>query len=269
MGAVHSTPTHPDSQASIQTPEAYRLRIANTLYGPLEVSTDGGKTWILFGRVQKAALIPGEGGTSATPSVERASGNGIAFSIGGRRLLRILPDLPLNYKNGSAIVVSNGTLAGIFKELQPPIASKVQLAMLKRDMDIPADFVPHDGDVFVIYVAHAMTPSEKLPEITKHLSEKYQAAITDRLRIQGKKPTNGTLTITVNVPAGDKLSALTYYLDGEVVAIQNQPPFQLKLDTRRWSNGEHLLEARAVDNNGAILTQKKTLLFVDNTPENP
>jgi hypothetical protein len=247
-----------------QATETYRLRVANTLYGAVEVSVDEGKTWSLFSRVQKAALGASEGGAFITPSIERASGNGIAFSIGGRRLLKVLPDLPANYKNGSAIVVSNPVSAGIFNELMPPIGASVRLMISKREADLPTDFIPHDGDIFVIRVTQTPAATDKLPELAKKLADRYKEAIANKLRAQGKKPTNGTLTVSVNVATGEKLSALTYYLDGEVVAIQNQPPFQLKLDTRRWPNGEHVLEARAVDNNGAVLTQKKTLLYVEN-----
>jgi hypothetical protein len=235
----------------------------------VEVSTDEGKTWTLFSRVQKAAQSPAEGGAFVTPSIERAGGNGIAFSIGGRRLVRILPDLPANYKNGSAIVVSNTSSAGIFKEMLPPIGASVRQVIAKREVDLPADYIPRDGDIFVIRAVQSALPPDKLAEQIKSLGARYNEAIANRLRAQGKKPTNGTLTVTVNLAAGEKLSALTYYLDGEVVAIQNQPPFQLKLDTRRWPNGEHVLEARAVDTNGAVVTQKKTLLFVENTEGQP
>ena len=120
------TPDAP-KQEPAKLAESYRVRIANTLYGPVEVSADEGKTWTLIGRVQKAAANPGEGGASATPAVERVSRDGIAFSIGGRRLVRILPDLPANYKNGSGIVVSMARQSGLFNELPPPVGATVQM----------------------------------------------------------------------------------------------------------------------------------------------
>lgn len=252
-----------------QQPEAYRLRIANTLYGPVEVSLDEGKSWTLIARVQKAAMTPGEGGTSSSPAVERVSKDGIAFSIGGRRLLRILPDLPANYKNGSALVVSMPRLSGIFKELTPPVGAAVQMIVNKHEASIPADYFPHDGDVFLITCPLGAIPDTGLPDQIKQLAAIHKFRVASKLQSQGKKPTNGTLTVTVNLASGERINALTYFLDGEVVGIQNQPPFVLKLDTRRWPNGEHVLEARAVDTNGAVVTQKKTLLFVENTTAAP
>jgi hypothetical protein len=246
--------------------ESYRLRIANTLYGAVEISTDEGKSWTLIARVQKAAVTAAEGGASTAPSIERGSGNGIAFAIGGRRLLRILPDLPANYKNGSAIVISHAPFLGLFKDLMPPYGSPVQQIVNRRESAIPNDYVPQDGDILLITVPRSPITPDRLAEQVKLLTEKHRSGIVARLQRLGKKPTNGILTVTVNLAAGEKVSALTYFLNGEVVAIQNQAPFTLKLDTRRWANGEHVLEARAVDMSGAVLTMKKTLLFVENEP---
>jgi hypothetical protein len=257
----------PNTQSPVQQPaESYRLRISNSLYGAVEVSADRGQTWTLIGRVQKAALTPSDGGVATLPMVERASKEGLAFAIGGRRLLRVLPDLPANYKNGSAIVINHARMEGLFKELLPAVGSEIQQIVGKREAPLPADFVPHDGDVFLITCKESLIPVEKLPEQVKLLGQKYQDSVLERLRKAGKKPTSGTLTVSVNVAPGDKPGALTYYLDGEVLAIQNQPPFVLKVDTKRWPNGEHVLEARAVDANGGILTQKKTLLYIENAP---
>lgn len=249
-----------------QSTEPYRIRIANTLYGPVDISTDKGQTWTMVARVQRAATIPSDGGTAAAPSVERANKDGIAFGVGSRRLVRILPDLPASYKNPSAIVVSMLPALGLFREMLPPLGSAVTQFIGKHEAPLAADYVPHEGDVLIIGCPISSLPAEKIAEQIKLMVDRYKESVAARLRTQGKKPTNGILTVTVNVPAGEKVGALTYFVDGEVVAIQNTAPFVVKLDTRKWANGEHLLEARAVDGGGAVVTQKKTLLFVENAP---
>jgi hypothetical protein len=53
-------------------------------------------------------------------------------------------------------------------------------------------------------------------------------------------------------------------VDGAVVGILNRAPYSLRLDTRNWANGEHLIEVRGLNENGASYTQKKVLVVVDN-----
>ena len=102
------------AEVSAQDVEAYRIRVANTLYGPVEISADKGKTWTLVARVQRAALNTSDGGAAVTPSVERSNKDGIAFGVGSHRLVRILPDLPASYKNSSAIVISMPPAIALF-----------------------------------------------------------------------------------------------------------------------------------------------------------
>jgi hypothetical protein len=45
----------------------------------------------------------------------------------------------------------------------------------------------------------------------------------------------------------------------------------VRWDTRQWENGEHLVEVRALDGAGKVLTRSKALVVTENSlpPSNP
>jgi hypothetical protein len=92
----------------------------------------------------------------------------------------------------------------------------------------------------------------------------YRSAAVAALRERGSKPTTGRLTLSANLQAGLSVAAVTFLLDTVPVALLNRPPYRVVWDTRDWQDGEHMVEVRALDARGGILTRSKALVFVAN-----
>lgn len=247
------------------TPEAFRLRIVNSLHGPVEISVDRGKTWMLVARVTRRATETAGNGSSQLPMVERAGAHGLAFGVGQGKLLRLLPDNPQARIDRTAIYINVRPGATLFKRLLPPPGSPVQQELNRRPQPLPAGYSPQDNDVLLLTATRSDIPPDKLPEYVREAAERYKAEAFARLRKQGRKPATGILTINARLAPGDTASAVTFLLNGDVSAILNHPPYAMRWDTRAWPDGEHLIEVRALDQAGAVLTQAKKLVVVNNS----
>lgn len=73
----------------------------------------------------------------------------------------------------------------------------------------------------------------------------------------------GRVTISANVQ-GDGITFVQFYLNGRLVQLTNQPPFNWQWDTTQTPNGEHLLEIRGLDNRLVVVTSALTKIIVDN-----
>lgn len=241
------------------------MRVSNTLYGPVEISADRGATWTLVARVVKPAVDRAPGASSTLPVVDRASAQGMAFVISKGHLVRLLPDTPANFRDPAAIVINRRPTDSFFRDLLPPAGTPVQQVVNKKAAPLPDDYMPHDGDEYLFSVSRTDLTAAQVPALVKDAAERYRDYAAAKLRASGKKPYSGALTVNASVAPGDKVNAVTYLLDGNVLAIQNQPPFTLKVNTKDWSNGEHVLEIRGLDAAGATATEKKLLIVVDNS----
>ncbi len=82
-----------------------------------------------------------------------------------------------------------------------------------------------------------------------------------------KKAANGVqrgrVTITANA-VGEGISFVSFYLNGSLAKVTNQPPFTWDWDTSRVGNGPHLVEIRGADEKGTIVNSVSTRVIVDN-----
>ena len=260
--------TPPQTQPAPQTTsESYRIRITNTLYGPVEASADQGATWLLVGRVVHQAVDVAPSGPAAKTAILRSSPQGVALGVGGGKFLRLVPDAPTAHRDPTAIALKASPTSALFKELLPPVDSPVQQVVGRTAIALPEHYAPSEGDVLQITATSSALPPDKAAAAVKEAAEKYRQAALERIKAAGKKPTTGTLSVNANLHPNEKPSVITFYLDGNVVGILNSPPYSIRLNTTIWSNGEHLIEVRALDANGATLTRKKALVVVDNPPQ--
>jgi hypothetical protein len=247
-----------------QPAEAFRLRIVNAPLGPVEVSADRGKNWLLVARVLRPATESAPGATISLPSVERSSPQGMAFGIGGKRLLRLLPDNEAARRDLAAILVNVKSDDPLFKSLLPPVGAAVQQEVNRRPLPLISGYSPRENDALQILAARSETPMDRLAVLFREAAESYRQAALARMRAQGKSPTTGTLTVVARLHPTEKPAMVTFHLDGNMIAMLNRSPFTLRWNTRDWPNGEHLLEVRALDTNGTVLTFTRTLVVVDN-----
>jgi hypothetical protein len=173
-----------------------------------------------------------------------------------------------------------------FGEWLPPAGTTVRLQMGTRSPGpFPEGYAPGQEDVFLFLVALPLpapkagepAPSEEQrrkeyqQEIGKRLEALGQAYKEDalaRARLEKRPVVSGYLTLRAKLPVGEPepISAVTYAVDGDVVAAQNVMPFSYGWDTRRVPDGEHVVEIRALSQYATVISRVRALVFVQNTP---
>jgi len=279
-------PSAPRTQAA-STGEAYRLRVENMQYGRIEISADGG-AWRLIGRVMTPALTAAPGREAKSPgTVLRAGPDAIVFAVAPGFTMRLCPaaspGAPKARRNAfvppeaSALRTNLPARQGLFgSDLAPARAAVLLQSGPDATAPFPDGYTPAEEDVFVFSVPPsapaAGSPDERagrqraLQGRLEALANAYGAGSVARARAEGRMVVNGTLTVHARLPAGepDPVAAVTYLIDGDVVAAQNTPPFSYAWDTRKAPEGEHVVEIRALNSKGGPVTRARTLVVVHN-----
>jgi hypothetical protein len=262
-GAQDSAPTPDAPQA------AFHLRIANTTHGAVQLSVDGGMSWLLVARVTRPVTSTAPGAESSERLVLRSNRYGMAFGAGNRRQIRVLPDIPVNAKTEGAILLNVPATAAVFKDFLPPSGTPVRIINGGRTeaLPLPEAYYPKDEDVLEFVSPRTAATPEKLADYAKDAADFYLQRSLARLRASGKKPVTGTLLVTAKLKPGDQPNAVTFLHEGQVAGIMNTSPFSMRWDTRAWKDGEHLVEVRALDKGGGILSRSKALVVVQNAAQ--
>jgi hypothetical protein len=71
------------------------------------------------------------------------------------------------------------------------------------------------------------------------------------------------LTIRANV-TGTGIELVRFLIDGEVRALDNNPPYSWDWDTRMVPNGEHKLEIQGLDLQGVVVNSTVAKVIVAN-----
>ena len=90
------------------------------------------------------------------------------------------------------------------------------------------------------------------------------ASSREELAREGKvQVARGTMPIRVALYSNPDYVAL--YVDGDFAGMTNSEPYRFDWDTTTVPDGEHLIEARAMDATGNILNSLRELIWVDNS----
>lgn len=79
----------------------------------------------------------------------------------------------------------------------------------------------------------------------------------------------GSLEVTVSASDNDRVTAVEYRLDGQVVATSSKPPFTVTLDISSLSPGEHTLQAMARDAAGNVSLSQTVTFAVESIVAGP
>lgn len=260
----------------------YLLRVTNTLYAPVEMSVDGGKTFLVIGRVIRCATMVGaDGAARQAGRVIRSGHEGVAISLGGKRILKLLPQ-PAVVKarlEPWAIYTNIAEGKGIFGTLGPPVGTKVLLPL--SALKIAVSYSPQIGDVFEFTVDRMPPPSfepsaasrlndwkVQIAQAIQAMANDYAAGAVARAQAEHRLIVSGFLTLKAKLPEGepDPIEFVRFLVDGTVVQLTNVPPFVYRWDTRSVADGEHAVEIDALDRNGKLITQASALIVVQNHP---
>ncbi len=196
-----------------------------------------------------------------------------------------------------AIMTNIAPHTAIFADLTPPPDAPVKLEIAPRALrPFPTLYDPQQDEPIVIVVARPQQeignreqgtgnsrntigststlnpqPSTSLsPELLQQrvtaLEQAYLAQSLARARQEHRSIVAGVLNLKAKLPPGepDPIAYVTYVVDGQIVSSQNVPPFNFEWDTRRETEGEHLVEVRALNRNNHVITSKRALLIVQN-----
>ncbi len=262
--------------------ETYRLRIENYVFGKVDISADGGKHYKMIGRVSRPAKSPMvDRSANVVGSILRSTREFFTFSVALGQSVIICPahsSVTKNSKKGSsvsapptsAIVQTNLPKAHpLFHEFAPPENTRVFLQLTPGFTDkIPDTFTLGEEDTFVFTVSlgKEITKESVEKECVK-LAEAYQAGAMERAKANKTQTVSATLALQPKLPTGepDPIVYVTYAIDGDQVAAQNTEPFSYDWDTKQTSNGEHLIEIRALNRQGNLITRARVLVVVNNT----
>ena len=248
---------------------AFHLRITNTADGAVRLSVDNGATWLLVARVSRpvSSAAPADGPDAR--EVLRSNAYGMAFGAGRGRQIKVLPDNPFNRKSPSAILLNVPITAAVFKDFLPPVGSAVRIlsGAGSQALPLPETYYPKEYDVLEFAASNSSAAPEKLPAYARDAAQFYLQRCLGRLRAAGRRPVTGILAVSAKLKPGDKPDAVTFLHDGAVAGIMNAPPFTMRWDTKQWADGEHMVEVRALDKHGAVLSRSKALVVVQNSAQ--
>lgn len=160
----------PPAVAPYAEQETHRIRIVNAPDGPIQVSTDAGRTWRLVGRVTAPATQSIMGylasGYAPPSSVSATAVHGIRIRVGDLSrayplLISILPrefaQTPVRFgghvSGASGIYTNIPTGTGIFRELSPYASNPVFLQNGDGPLALlPVNYAPREDDTLVLVV---------------------------------------------------------------------------------------------------------------------
>ncbi len=291
-----STPTVVAATAGT---ESYRLRFENIQYGRVEVSLDAGKTYLLIGRVTHAAAIfAQEKATDPGGVVLRSSAEGIAFSGPTGQVLKLRPQPPTGARTGpqaksadkeSEIVTSISAQRGLWSKFLAPAGSAVQLQMDGHEPGpFPDGYTMQAGDRYLVTVALPLPAPPigvGLPPQTEQerkiqyahalraqfesMAAEYKETVVSRALAEKRKVVAGTLTLRPGIAPDepDPVTAVTYAVDELPVCARTTPPYLFAWDTTSVSDGEHVIEVRALSAAGTVITHTRYLVVIKNTKD--
>ncbi len=86
---------------------------------------------------------------------------------------------------------------------------------------------------------------------------------------QAVKTVNGKITLRADLRRVRNVRIVTFAIDDKLLGVTNQPPFECVWDTARWPNGPHTVKIVGLDESGAVISEKTTLVAVNNPTSSP
>ena len=241
----------------------FTLRVQNTQYGPIEASSDGGAHFAIVGRV----LQPANGAALLTPP-PRPGDRVVSFLVGPNRFLILRAAESRPAADPAVIHTDIEPGDSIFGRLQPRPGTRLFLSTDAVESPLPAGYAPSSGDTLL---AHSPAAENVVASLITAAARAYAARSAARAKRYGWRITSGTLPLEASVPEKDlkPIEAVTYSIDGVMIAAQNTPPWKQEWDTRTVPDGEHVVEIAALDGAGSVMTRARALVVTQNAVAAP
>ena len=273
-----ATPAH-SPKTSRNAPEHFLIRVENAQYGPVEVSLDGGRSYLLIGRtLRRADQTLSAGSELTSESVIKQGKYGILFSTGRKKLLKIVPaSRERNPPFIPGTIFTNievGT--GLFGKFGPQKGSPALLQRIHRSPSpFTENYSAHRNDHYLFEVSPS-PPSDvkesesdwdmQFKQAYRRMAASYAAGAVMRAFRERRTVVTGTLTLKAILPENepDPITYVLYKVDKSTIEIQNRPPYSFPWDTTAVTDGEHVVEITAVDSKSHVVTRARALIVVQN-----
>lgn len=243
-----------------------RVRVQNTTLGAVEVTVDGGKNWRLIGRVREPALEPSQDDAATAKGVGSVTRDAVRLILDRGRTISIVPPGKGATPRSVMMLGSPDSVSLIFEVLSCGRAC-LGLEVSGKAVPMYDGYTPSDGDVMLIGIVPLPDKNDAVTSLVEGAYRRYTETARQRQQASGRKPTCGYLTVVAKPLRDQQMGPVVFLLDGSPVAIINRPPYSVRWDTRDWTDGEHLVEVRALSPTGTIVTRNKALVFVQNRGE--
>lgn len=246
--------------------EAFRVRVVLLVGGTVGVSLDEGRRFTPIGRV---VALPQRPVTTATTTAGKAAlyrpkmwwlqyhqNQGVALAASGVQTAgALLTDVPAE--------------SLLFRSEHSALSARLLLQEGHVAYSLPPYYRYQPGHVWVLQL---MAPDEATARsvreaIQAHLAtEAQQAARRSLERAQRERLSvvKGTLNLEVTARYTERVQFVFFAVDGYLIGTSNTLPTIFRWDSTQVSDGEYVLEARAVDKEGRELALVRRRVLVQN-----
>ena len=275
--------------------DSFLLRVENAKFGRVEASLDGGESYLLLGRVvhpatnasvDKAAKTVGDvvksGGGSLTFAVAPGQALKFRYSPTGRNGNQIGSRSQTVF-SASEIVADLPTEIGTINDFLPQAKSKTLLQSGNRGaFKFPSGYYVTLGDRFIFTVPTPSSKSEPTLSAPDYallrkrkddfdarilaLNKAYDLGALGRAKREKRRVVSGRLKFLPKLPVDEPepIVAVSYSIDGDVIALYNSLPFEFNWDTHNIVNGEHVVELRGLSKYNTTVTSIRIMIVVNN-----
>ncbi len=240
-----------------------RIRISNTSLGAVQVSAANESAWQLVARVVQPAIEVATSSGDLSQGVKQTSADCMQVVLRKGAAIRVLP-AKAGPTPRDVLSIGPPSAMALLDALCRLGPVEVALEVGGQLLPVHDGFAPSDGDVLVIRVAVAQTEVPQAKSLIAEAGRRYAELALERTRQSAQKPVSGYLTVIARSSAEPHGGPVVFLLDGSPVAIVNRTPYTVRWDTRDWTDGEHLIEARALNSFGTVVSMMKKLVYVQN-----
>ena len=274
--------------------DSFLVRVENARFGRVEVSLDGGVSYSLLGRVQHPATAPEKDRSSKVAGDAKSiSKNRLSFAVAPTEILLLSPEVASGKSGRQKLASARIPASEIVTDIAPekslfdcfPKSQKIAVLLqsgIREPSPLPSGYVVHLGDTFVFrapIISAEKKPSalgsdsnalkaryEEIAGKLRSYSNAYASSAIDRAKRSKRKIVSGLLRLVPKLPENEPepITTLSYAMDGEVIALHNSLPSVFIWDTTRLTNGEHLIEIRAMSQYATLISTNRILIVVNN-----
>ncbi len=275
--------------------DSFLLRIENAKFGRVEASLDGGESYLLLGRViHPAANASGEKAAKTVGDVVKSGGGSLAFAVAPGQALKILyspsgrngtqvGSRSLTVFSASEIVADLPTESGTINDFLPQAKSKTLLQSGSRGaFKFPSGYSVTLGDKFIFTVPIPSSKSEPTLSAPDYallrkrkddfdarilaLNKAYDLGALGRAKREKRRIVSGRLKFLPKLPEDEPepIVAVSYSIDGDVIALHNSLPSVFNWDTQNILNGEHVIEVKGLSKYDTTVTSIRIMIVVNN-----